>query len=102
MISAYSEPGKTYDRMYDEINSFVSYVKDAAEKVLPKRWPMCSWASRETAKPSLSNSYVTDTVIFCPTRTEIHLPIQRHGSVLGSYGRITTVESQTYEDPMPS
>jgi serine protein kinase len=86
--------------MYDEINSFVSYVKDAAE----------GGSSKEMAyvlvgEPGNGKTYFVEFV--CERYREF-LSIDGNRKYtfrflgmdqLGSYGRISTVESQTYEDP---
>ncbi len=87
--------------MYDEINSFVSYVKDAAE----------GGSSSEMAfvligEPGNGKTFFVDYLnkIY---RNFISLPENRRYSFkfknldqLGGYGRITEIESQTFEDPM--
>jgi serine protein kinase len=87
--------------MYDEINSFVSYVKDAAE----------GGSSKEMAfvlvgEPGNGKTFFVE---FLATRYRSFLANGRNRKYtfrfvnldkLGSYGRIATIESQTYEDPM--
>jgi len=87
--------------MYDEINSFVSYVKDAAE---------CG-SSAEMAyvlvgEPGNGKTFFVD---FLCNRYRSFLSQERNRKYtfkfvnmdkLGNYGRITFIESQTYEDPM--
>ncbi len=87
--------------MYDEINSFVSYVKDAAE----------GGSSKEMAfvlvgEPGNGKTFFVE---FLAGRYRSFLANERNRKYtfrfvgldkLGSYGRIATVESQTYEDPM--
>jgi len=86
--------------MYDEINSFVSYVKDAAE----------GGSSKEMAyvlvgEPGNGKTFFVEFV--CERYRQF---LSRDGNrkytfrfngmdKLGSYGRISTIESQTYEDP---
>ncbi|MBT8342600.1 MAG: serine protein kinase PrkA [Desulfatitalea sp.] len=87
--------------MYDEINSFVSYVKDAAE----------SGSSKEMAfvlvgEPGNGKTFFVE--FLCGQyRTFLSKPENRKYTfrfkgidALGHYGRIHTIESQTYEDPM--
>ena len=87
--------------MYDEINSFVSFVKDAAE----------GGSSSEMAfvligEPGNGKTYFVDTV--CKLyRDFVTLPENRKFTFkfknldqLGGYGKITSIESQTFEDPM--
>ena len=87
--------------MYDELNSFVSYVKDAAE----------GGSSSEMAyvlvgEPGNGKTFFVE--FLCSRYREF---ISRENNrkytfrftgldKLGSYGRISTIESQTYEDPM--
>ncbi len=86
--------------MYEEINSFVSYVKDAAE----------GGSSKEMAyvlvgEPGNGKTYFVEYV--CDKyRQFLSLDKNRKYTFklnnidkLGNYGRITTIESQTYEDP---
>jgi len=87
--------------MYDEINSFVSYVKDAAE----------GGSSSEMAyvlvgEPGNGKTFFVE---FLCTRYRQFLarPENRKytfkfidAEKMGHYGKITTIESQTYEDPM--
>jgi serine protein kinase len=87
--------------MYDEINSFVSYVKDAAE----------GGSSKEMAfvlvgEPGNGKTFFVEFLAGC-YRSFLSREENRkytfkfqHLDRLGSYGRITAVESQTYEDPM--
>jgi serine protein kinase len=87
--------------MYDEINSFVSFVKDAAE----------GGSSKEMAfvlvgEPGNGKTFFVEYL--CSRYREfLSLPQNRKYTYrlvgmdkLGSYGRISTIESQTYEDPM--
>ncbi|MBP7865093.1 MAG: serine protein kinase PrkA [Acidobacteria bacterium] len=86
--------------MYDEINSFVSYVKDASE----------GGSSKEMAyvlvgEPGNGKTFFVEFV--CNRyRQFLSRPENRKYTFrfvgldkLGTYGRISTVESQTYEDP---
>jgi serine protein kinase len=86
--------------MYDEINSFVSYVKDAAE----------GGSSSEMAfvlvgEPGNGKTFFVE---FLCNRFREFLSEKRNKKYtfrfnnldkLGNYGKITTIESQTYEDP---
>ncbi len=87
--------------MYDEINSFVSYVKDAAE----------GGSSKEMAyvlvgEPGNGKTFFVE--FLCSRyRSFLINPKNRKYTFkfinmdkMGHYGRITTIESQTYEDPM--
>jgi len=87
--------------MYDEINSFVSYVKDASE----------SGSSSEMAyvlvgEPGNGKTFFVEYL--CSLyRNYLALPESRRYTFcfnnldqLGTYGMISRIESQTYEDPM--
>ena len=87
--------------MYDELNSFVSYVKDASE----------GGSSKEMAyvlvgEPGNGKTFFVE---FLCTKYRQFLSLEENRKYsfrlirmdrLGSYGKITTIESQTYEDPM--
>jgi len=87
--------------MYDEINSFVSFVKDAAE----------GGSSREMAfvligEPGNGKTFFVDHLSSL-YRDFISIEENRRYSFIfknldkiGGYGKITTIESQTFEDPM--
>ncbi len=87
--------------LYDEINSLVSFIKDAAE----------NGSSKEMAfvligEPGNGKTFFVE--FLCRKYREfLSEPANRRYSFkfvnvgeLGSYGRIKTIESQTYEDPM--
>jgi len=87
--------------MYEEINSFVSYVKDAAE----------GGSSKEMAfvlvgEPGNGKTFLVE---FLSGRYRNFLAQEKNRKFtfqflnldkVGDYGKITTIESQTYEDPM--
>jgi serine protein kinase len=87
--------------IYDEINSFVSYVKDAAE----------GGSSKEMAfvlvgEPGNGKTFFVE---FLCSKYRNFLANEKNRKYtfrftnmdrLGSYGKISTIESQTYEDPM--
>ncbi len=86
--------------MYDEINSFVSYVKDAAE----------NGSSREMAfvligEPGNGKTFFVDFLCqkyrqFLQADKNRKFSFRFNGlALLESYGKIRSVESQTYEDP---
>ena len=87
--------------MYDEINSFVSYVKDAAE----------GGSSKEMAfvlvgEPGNGKTFFVE-FLCSQYRAFLSKPVNRKYTfrfkgmqALGHYGRIDIIESQTYEDPM--
>jgi serine protein kinase len=87
--------------MYDEINSFVSYVKDAAENGSSKEMAFVL-----VGEPGNGKTFLVE---FLCSHYRAFLSDERNRKYtfrfvnmdkLGSYGRITTIESQTYEDPM--
>ncbi|MBD3419433.1 MAG: serine protein kinase PrkA [Chitinivibrionales bacterium] len=87
--------------MYDEINSFVSYVKDAAE----------SGSSAEMAyvlvgEPGNGKTFFVEFLCNCYREFLVKENNRKFTfrftgmDKLGTYGKIKTIESQTYEDPM--
>jgi len=87
--------------MFDEINSFVSYVKDAAE----------GGSSREMAyvlvgEPGNGKTFFVDTLcalyrkFLSRDENRRYTFAFRNLDRIGTYGKIRTIESQTYEDPM--
>jgi len=99
-FSIFREGKKHVIGMYNEINSFVSYVKDAAE----------GGSSKEMAyvlvgEPGNGKTFFVE---FVCNRYRQFLSLDGNRKYtfkfngmdrLGNYGRITFVESQTYEDP---
>ena len=86
--------------MYDEINSFVSYVKDAAE----------GGSSKEMAyvlvgEPGNGKTFFVEYVSrlyreFLASDRNRKYTFRFTGlDEIGTYGKIATIESQTYEDP---
>ena len=87
--------------MYEEINSFVSYVKDASE----------GGSSKEMAfvlvgEPGNGKTFLVE---FLGGRYRNFLAQEKNRKFtfkflnldkVGNYGKISTIESQTYEDPM--
>ncbi len=97
----FREGAKPVIGMYDEINSFVSYVKDAAENGSSKEM-----AYVLVGEPGNGKTYFVEYLCAC-YREFLSQPENRRYTFrfqnldrLGTYGRITWVESQTYEDPM--
>lgn len=100
-FKVFRRPGKHIIGMYDEINSFVSFVKDAAE---------CG-SSAEMAfvligEPGNGKTFFVDYLNKL-YREFILLPENRRFTFrlngldkLGGYGKIKYAESQTFEDPM--
>lgn len=87
--------------MFDLINSFVSYVKDAAE----------GGSSKEMAfvlvgEPGNGKTFFVDKVCdlyrdFLSREENRKFTFRfKNLQVLGTYGKLTTIESQTYEDPL--
>jgi serine protein kinase len=87
--------------MYDEINSFVSFVKDASQ----------GGSSKEMAfvlvgEPGNGKTFLVEYL--CKMyRDFLSIPKNKKYTFrfvgmdkIGSYGNISTIESQTYEDPM--
>lgn len=100
-FKVFRQGGKHIIGMYDEINSFVSFVKDAAE----------GGSSKEMAfiligEPGNGKTFFADHLSSL-YRSFISLPennrytfVFKNLDKLGGYGKITRIESQTYEDPM--
>jgi serine protein kinase len=100
-FSLFREGSKHVIGMYDEINSFVSYVKDAAE----------GGSSKEMAfvlvgEPGNGKTFLVE---FLSAKYRDFLSKEKNRKYtfkflnlakLENYGRIATIESQTYEDPM--
>ena len=100
-FSIFREGSKHVIGMYDEINSFVSYVKDAAE----------GGSSKEMAfvlvgEPGNGKTFLVE---FLAAKYRAFLSNDKNRKYtfkflnldkVGNYGKITTIESQTYEDPM--
>ena len=100
-FSIFREGKKHVIGMYDEINSFVSYVKDAAE----------GGSSAEMAfvlvgEPGNGKTYFVE-FLCSKYRNFLSDDVNRKytfrfGDIdkLSSYGSLKSIESQTYEDPM--
>ena len=87
--------------MYSEINSFVSYVKDAAE-----RGSSAEMAFVLVGEPGNGKTFFVD-YLCAKYRNFLSQDKNRKYTFrfinidkLGNYGKINTYESQTYEDPM--
>jgi len=87
--------------MYDEVNSFVSYVKDAAE----------GGSSREMAfvlvgEPGNGKTFFVDYLcrlyrqFLAQERNHRYTFNFTHLDKIGTYGKINTIQSQTFEDPI--
>jgi serine protein kinase len=67
----------------------------------PKKWPLCWWASRETVKPFWLNFLSAKYRDFLSKEKNRKYTFKfLNLAKLENYGRIATIESQTYEDPM--
>jgi len=87
--------------MYDEINSFVSYVKDAAENGSSKEMAYVLVGEPGNGKTFFIEFLCDKYRSFLAEEKNRKYTFKFHNvDKLGSYGRITTIESQTYEDPM--
>lgn len=86
--------------LYDEINSFVSYVKDAAEGGSSKEMAYVLVGEPGNGK-TFFVEYLCSKYRQFLTREENRKFSFRftHLDQLGNYGKISTIESQTYEDP---
>ncbi|RME37772.1 MAG: serine protein kinase PrkA [Deltaproteobacteria bacterium] len=87
--------------MYDEINSFVSFVKDAAE----------GGSSKEMAfvlvgEPGNGKTFFVEYLCSCYRRFLAQPENRKYTFAftgmdkIGGYGKLSRIESQTYEDPM--
>ncbi len=87
--------------MYDEINSFVSFVKDAAEGGSSKEMAFVLVGEPGNGK-TFFVEYLCAKYREFLSRDENRRYTFRLVNMdkLGSYGRISVIESQTYEDPM--
>ncbi len=87
--------------MYDEINSFVSYVKDAAEGGSSKEMAFVLVGEPGNGKTFfveyLCNKY--RQFLFKDENRKYTFRF-KNISKIGTYGKIDIIESQTYEDPM--
>ncbi|MCB2182334.1 MAG: serine protein kinase PrkA [Desulfobulbaceae bacterium] len=87
--------------MYDEINSFVSYVKDAAEGGSSKEMAYVLVGEPGNGKTFFVDYLCAQYRHFLSQEKNRRYTFKFNGlDQLGTYGRITSIESQTYEDPM--
>ncbi len=100
-FTVFREGKKHIIGMYDEINSFVSFVKDAAE----------GGSSKEMAfvlvgEPGNGKTFLVEYICWLYRKFLTHPQNRkytfRYNGVdeIGSYGHIKYIDSQTYEDPM--
>ena len=87
--------------MYDEINSFVSYVKDAAENGSSKEMAFVLVGEPGNGKTFLVEFLAGKYRNFLSQENNRKYTFKfLNLESLGNYGKINTIESQTYEDPM--
>jgi len=86
--------------MYDELNSFVSYVKDAAEGGSSKEMAYVLVGEPGNGKTFFVEYLCTKYREFLSLDSNRKYTFRFTGlDKIGSYGRIDTIESQTFEDP---
>src|SRR5512138_1962403 len=84
--------------MYDEINSFVSYVKDAAEGGSSKEMAFVLVGEPGNGKTFFVELLCSHYRQFLSREDNRRYTFRFTGlDQLGSYGKISTIESQTYE-----
>jgi serine protein kinase len=87
--------------MYDEINSFVSYVKDAAEGGSSKEMAFVLVGEPGNGKTFFVDFLCSQYRFFLSEEGNRRYTYRYVGlDQLGHYGRISVIDSQTYEDPM--
>jgi len=97
----FRKPGKHIIGMFDEINSFVSFVKDAAEGGSSSEMAFVLIGEPGNGKTffvDLLNKLYRDFISLTPNK-RYTFKLNKLDT-LGGYGKITSVESQTFEDPM--
>ena len=100
-FSIFREGSKHVIGMYDEINSFVSYVKDASEGGSSKEMAFILVGEPGNGKTYFVDYLCTKYREFLSDEKNRKYTFRfRNIDKLQNYGRITTIESQTYEDPM--
>ncbi|HIJ56616.1 MAG TPA: serine protein kinase PrkA [Deltaproteobacteria bacterium] len=100
-FSIFRNSGKHVIGMYDEINSFVSFVKDAAEDGSSKEMAYVLVGEPGNGKTFLVE-YLCGKYRDFLAREKNRKYTFKFSNLeqLGHYGRIQSIESQTYEDPM--
>jgi serine protein kinase len=87
--------------MFDEINSFVSFVKDAAEGGSSKEMAFVLVGEPGNGKTFFVEFLCTRYRQFLSREDNRKYTFRFTGmDRLGTYGRIATIDSQTYEDPL--
>ena len=100
-FSLFREGKKHVIGMYDEINSFVSYVKDAAENGSSKEMAFVLVGEPGNGKTFFVDFLCNQYRAFLSREANRKYTFRFKGvDALGHYGRISVIESQTYEDPM--
>jgi len=100
-FSLFREGQKHVIGMYDEINSFVSYVKDAAENGSSKEMAFVLVGEPGNGKTFFVDFLCNRYRAFLSKAENRKYTFRFKGiDTLGHYGRISVIESQTYEDPM--
>jgi serine protein kinase len=100
-FSIFGSGAKHIIGMYDEINSFVSFVKDAAEGGSSKEMAYVLVGEPGNGKTFFID-FLCDRYRHFLSQDENRKYTFRFINIdkLGTYGKIKTIESQTYEDPM--
>jgi serine protein kinase len=100
-FSIFREGSKHVIGMYDEINSFVSYVKDAAEGGSSKEMAFVLVGEPGNGKTFLVEFLAAKYRAFLSNGNNRKFTFRfLNVDKVGHYGKISTIESQTYEDPM--
>jgi len=87
--------------MFDEINSFVSYVKDAAEGGSSKEMAFVLVGEPGNGKTFFVEFLCSQYRAFLSEPRNRRYTFRYNNlAQLGQYGRINVIESQTYEDPL--
>ena len=87
--------------MFDEINSFVSYVKDAAEGGSSKEMAFVLVGEPGNGKTFFVEFLCSQYRAFLTEAKNRRYTFRFNGlAQLGHYGKINVVDSQTYEDPL--
>ncbi len=87
--------------MYDEINSFVSFVKDAAEGGSSAEMAFVLIGEPGNGKTFFVDFLGTKYREFISQPENMRYTFRfNHTDLTGRYGKINRIESQTYEDPM--
>ncbi len=87
--------------MYEEINSFVSYVKDAADGGSSREMAYVLVGEPGNGKTFFVEFLCTQYRQFIMQEANRKYSFRYEGlDKIGSYGKITSIESQTYEDPV--